>query len=167
MTEGLTLVRHSFRPLPLSRKEMKSSVRKCLSLPDTFIFNLSEAELAEQKIYDDMNQKLLSRVKELEDAIKEVVTQVADDLCWLDVYTNLSSLVGLPFEVAMIPTNQFIANCKRYENSIRTGCKYDSDESSEVIKQLQAENQELRAALEILSVLPKSMDTVDDVQGMM
>lgn len=36
-----------------------------------------------------------ARVAELEEAIRWVVTQQADDLCWMDAYVRLGKLVGV------------------------------------------------------------------------
>lgn len=68
---------------------------------------------------------LLDELERLRDAIRSVVTQEADDLCWLDVYTNLAKLVGIYFTPKlMADPEKFIANCRRFNKSLREGGKY-------------------------------------------
>jgi hypothetical protein len=74
------------------------------------------------------------RVKELEDAIRRVVTQQADDLCWMDVYNYLAALVGVRFDPAMLPADQMLANCDRYVNSLKTGCPYATDNTTKMVR---------------------------------
>jgi hypothetical protein len=70
-------------------------------------------------------RRLRARVEELEDAIKGVVTQRADDLCWRDVYTEMAKLVGIDFTPELIcDQEKFLANCKRFDESLRSGGKY-------------------------------------------
>jgi hypothetical protein len=72
----------------------------------------------------DESDRLKARVAELEDAIRRVVTQEFDDLCWLDVYRDLSALVGVEFDLKRLSTEEFLGNCARYERSLRTGEPY-------------------------------------------
>jgi len=66
-----------------------------------------------------------ARVRTLENAIRKVVTQRADDLCWRDVYTDLAKLVGVEFCPALIcDPEKFIANCRQFDASLRGGGKY-------------------------------------------
>lgn len=63
---------------------------------------------------------LRARVEELESAIRWVVTQQGDDLCWMDVYQRLGPLVGVDFDPVLVPTVLFLENCRRYESSLRS-----------------------------------------------
>lgn len=61
--------------------------------------------------------------------IRKVVTAKGDDLCWRDVYTYLAGL--LPEKPAVDftpPTDVFLGNCKRFEESMRRGTLYVSDD---------------------------------------
>jgi hypothetical protein len=69
-------------------------------------------------------ERLRRRVEELESAIRWVVTQQADDLCWMDVYQTLGAMVGVPFDPTMLPPPVFLENCRRYESSLRSGLPY-------------------------------------------
>lgn len=65
------------------------------------------------------------RARILEDAIRKVVTQRADDLCWRDVYTELAKLVGVDFKPELIcDSDKFIANCRAFDKSLREGGEY-------------------------------------------
>lgn len=77
-------------------------------------------------------QSAPERVKELEAAIRDVVMQRADDLCWFDVYTKLAGLVGLDLgrEVMMLPAEDMLVNCARYVKSLKTGCPYATDNTT-------------------------------------
>src|SRR5665213_1654583 len=71
------------------------------------------------------NERLRARCAELESAIKRVVTQEGDDLCWRDVYTELAGLVGIEFvPQLMVDPDKFAANCKAFDMSLRSGGKY-------------------------------------------
>jgi hypothetical protein len=72
-------------------------------------------------------ERLNGRITELESAVRWVVTQQADDLCWMDVYTKLAGLVGIPFDPMMIPRDVMLANCERYVDSLLGGCPYATD----------------------------------------
>lgn len=72
----------------------------------------------------DETERLKARVAELEGAIRYVLTQGQDDLCWMDVYTRLGALVGVRFEPNVLPTEVFLANCARFEASLKSGLTY-------------------------------------------
>ena len=58
----------------------------------------------------------------LRNAIRSVVTQRADDLCWRDVYTDLAKLVEIKFTPELFAeSDKFLANCKRFDASMRSG----------------------------------------------
>lgn len=61
----------------------------------------------------------------MEELIRKVVTAKQDDLCWRDVYTELAQ--ALPEKPAVDhtpPTPIFLANCARFEESMRVGSPY-------------------------------------------
>jgi hypothetical protein len=73
---------------------------------------------------DDERARLRARVAELEEAILRVVTQQEDDLCWMDIYTELAGLVRVTFDPRLLPDDMMLANCRRFVKSLRTGCPY-------------------------------------------
>jgi hypothetical protein len=68
------------------------------------------------------------RITELEDAIRYVVTQKFDDVCWLDVYVRLAKLVGLDYNPLLLPREQFLHQCGHYYDCLAAGKVYESDE---------------------------------------
>jgi hypothetical protein len=82
---------------------------------------------------------MTEREKELEDAIRWVVTQQADDLCWMDAYTKLAALVGVKFDPKMLPKEVMLRRCDRYIDSLLEGCPYATDEFTEFMRQRQAD----------------------------
>lgn len=69
--------------------------------------------------------QLEARIVELETAIRNVVTQAGDDICWRDVYTDLAKLVGIDFCPQLIcDSEKFISNCRKFDASLREGGKY-------------------------------------------
>ena len=72
-----------------------------------------------------LKDELVIEVERLRAAIRNVVTQRADALCWRDAYTDLAGLVGIQFCPQLIADpEQFAANCKHFDTSLRTGGKY-------------------------------------------
>ena len=66
------------------------------------------------------------RIQELEDAILNVVSQKADNLCWRDVYTQLANLLPDHKKVTVDstpPTDIFLGNCMKFEQSMRRADK--------------------------------------------
>lgn len=69
--------------------------------------------------------ELKTEVSKLRDAIKGVVTERADRLCWRDVYTELGKLVDIEFSPELIAEpEQFLSNCKQFDKSLREGGSY-------------------------------------------
>lgn len=72
--------------------------------------------------------KLVAEVKRLrllEDVVRRIVTQRADNLCWRDVYTELATLVGVEFCPDLIADPEhMLTNCCAFVHSLRTGGKY-------------------------------------------
>lgn len=79
----------------------------------------------EEVVLRSDNAALRERVAQLEDAIRKVVTQGGDDLCWRDCYTELAQLVGIEFCPKLIEEpEKMLANCCQFIHSMRTGGKY-------------------------------------------
>ena len=74
-------------------------------------------------------EQLRERVEELEGAIREVVTQQGDELCWLDVLRDLAKLVGLEFDPKLLPRDTFERNCRRFADHIYTGVPYATQDA--------------------------------------
>jgi hypothetical protein len=72
----------------------------------------------------DLCDRLQFRVSDLEHAIKEVVTQQGDNLCWMDAYQKLARLVGVDFDPTLLDEGEMLANCKRFVRSLKAGCPY-------------------------------------------
>ena len=90
----------------------------------------------------------IRRIRELEAAITKVVTQSADDVCWMDAYVMLGDLVGIkvtPESLAMLPTAKMLGNCGKFIDSLKGGAAYDQDFATQRIKQLEADAVEWRA----------------------
>lgn len=67
-------------------------------------------------------EDLTARIVELETAIRKVVTQRGDDICWRDAYTDLAKLVGIDFCPELIcDPEKHLANCCMFIGSLRTG----------------------------------------------
>ena len=66
-----------------------------------------------------------TRQEELEDAIRNAVTQKGDDLCWLDVMRDLAQLVGIEFNPELLPKAVFLKNCERFHTSLMDGEQYE------------------------------------------
>jgi hypothetical protein len=80
-----------------------------------------------QKTEEEWNEikKKLKRLENLETYIKQIVTERADRLCWRDIYTILAKEVGINFVPELVAgPEQFIANCKAFDQSLRNGGEY-------------------------------------------
>lgn len=65
------------------------------------------------------------RLMRLDAAVRRVVSQRADDLCWMDVYVELAGLVGVEFVPELIdPPERMLGNCRRFVDSLKTGGPY-------------------------------------------
>lgn len=66
--------------------------------------------------------ELMNDSDRLREAIKKVLTQRGDDICWRDVYTDLAKLVGIEFTPELIcDPAQHLANCERFISSLQQG----------------------------------------------
>src|SRR4051812_36026517 len=79
--------------------------------------------------------ELIARVHELENAIRYVVTQTADDICWMDAYSKLGEQVGIKFDPTLIDPAIMRKNCDRYIDSIYSGCVYSTDRITKDIRE--------------------------------
>ncbi len=73
------------------------------------------------------NEHFEERIAELEDAIRWVVTQQADDVCWMDAYVKLGKLVGVEItleQLALLPKEIMLKNCDRFIDHLQTGVAY-------------------------------------------
>lgn len=64
----------------------------------------------------------LARYQKLEAVVKRILAQRVDDVCWRDIYMDLAALVGIKYVPQLIcSSEQFLANCKRFDESFRSG----------------------------------------------
>jgi hypothetical protein len=98
----------------------------------------SPGEVAEQ-------ERLRTRLADLEAGIRHVVTREADDLCWMDAYTSLAHLVGLTFDPLLIPADRMLANCGRFVADLHAGRPYGVDRLTEELERLRGKVAELEA----------------------
>jgi hypothetical protein len=68
------------------------------------------------------------RIEELEEAIRYVVTQKFDDVCWLDAYVKLGKLVGIDYDPLLLPKAQFLHQCDHFYDCLASGETYRTDE---------------------------------------
>jgi hypothetical protein len=92
-----------------------------------------------------------ARVQELETAIKDVVTQDLDNICWMDVYTKLAKLIGIEFNPFKLPKDIFDANCARFSLAMYTDKPYSQDELTRHVMTLRFLAEEHRRAKMMLS----------------
>lgn len=87
---------------------------------------------ATAKLETDSISAELSNIKL---AIKEVVSQKADDVCWMDVYVQLGKLVGITIRaesLALLPKATFLHNCEHYIDCLKKGETYVTPTSGDV-----------------------------------
>ena len=80
---------------------------------------------------------MLDEIKEFRKEITYVVTQKADDVCWLDAYVKLGKLVGIEITVeslALLPKGVFLDNCEHYIDCLKKGEKYITPNSAQFSK---------------------------------
>lgn len=70
-------------------------------------------------------QTLKAEIRKLREAIRSVVTQRCDNVCWRDAYTDLAKLVGIDYCPELIDDpEKMLANCCQFIHSLRTGGPY-------------------------------------------
>lgn len=74
------------------------------------------------------NRCLRTRVEALEAAIRDVVTQQGDNLCWLDAYQHLAGFVGVKFDPTLLAPEEMLRNCRVFVYSLHSGCPYRTGE---------------------------------------
>lgn len=87
------------------------------------------------------------RITELEEAIRWVMTQRADDLCGMDVYVRLGRLVGIEItaeQLSMLPKGKMLANCEKFIDHLQTGIAYKPEGWAEENERLRVEITELK-----------------------
>lgn len=91
--------------------------------------------ITEEYLYIEIATGILAqeRVDQLETAIRKVVTQAGDDLCWRDIYVELARLVGIEFNPDLLPKEQMLRNCERFIDSLASGAPYFSVERERAI----------------------------------
>lgn len=62
----------------------------------------------------------------LKNKVIEVVSQKADDVCWLDSYKELASLVGVKFDPELLPRERFLSNCSYFYDCLAKGQPYST-----------------------------------------
>lgn len=81
--------------------------------------------------YDYGEDELFERIHDLEDAIRKVVTQQADDVCWADAYIELGKLVGLEVtweSLKLLPEHKFRKNCDYFATCLYNNLPYSAPE---------------------------------------
>lgn len=89
---------------------------------------------------------LVASLRQLEEAVRDVVAQEWDDVCWIDVYRRLGALLGIDFDPRMIPAEKMKANCSRFVDSLIAGTEYEKDTETRVIEEHHRAKQLLRDA---------------------
>lgn len=77
---------------------------------------------------DQMIKKDLKAYRDLLEAVRYVVTQQEDDVCWLDAYIKLAGLVGVVLDPKLLPREKFLNNCSRFYDSLACGYPYKTGE---------------------------------------
>jgi hypothetical protein len=66
----------------------------------------------------------LARLILLRDAVKRILAQNVDQVCWRDTYTELADLVSVDWKPTLLPREAFIPNCERFCDSLLSGEHY-------------------------------------------
>lgn len=107
----------------------------------------TSAPPATSVVAEEMAAGLGKRVSELESAIRDVLDQKFDDICWMDVYTKLGKLVGKPFEPHALDPERMLRNCELFVDSVcHPGKSYSRDVLSDMAKENVEAQQLLTAA---------------------
>src|SRR5690554_5248250 len=74
-------------------------------------------------------------LKALEAACMETLAQQYDDICWMDFYTKIASILGVQWQPALLPKEKLLANCQRFADAVYAGHTYDKDEVSKALEE--------------------------------
>lgn len=105
--------------------------------------------------------------KALEDACRYALSQQADNICWMDLYTRIASVLGVEWSPTLLPPEQLRANCNKFIESIYSGCVYDQGAVSRTIQEHHDARQLLQAAgygVTTTALLDSIRMLLDDVQ---
>ncbi len=83
-------------------------------------------------------EEALNQSQKLEVAVKKVLAQKLDDVCWRDVYTELAAMVGVEWKPELLPKFVFLGNCSKFHDSLATGTPYATPPSLPGLHQLVA-----------------------------
>ncbi len=87
-------------------------------------------------------QDLEDQIAAMKDAIRWVVTQQADDLCWMDAYVRLGKFVGVEItleQLKMLPKGKMLTNCDHYITCLQNGIDYKAEGLAEENERLRKE----------------------------
>jgi hypothetical protein len=95
----------------------------------------------EEKFYNIIEEaevfvKEPDKETEMKEAILDVLSQEIDHICWMDIYTKLAKVVGVPFDPTLVPRPIFEKNCQRFTESIYSGQPYAVDKMTEELERL-------------------------------
>lgn len=106
---------HEYKSLENDLEKFRDSNNRLLNK----LITLEKELLAAKKYSNERWSLLRSAYDKLEATITDVVSQEFDQLCWLDVYVKLGELIGKTFEPKLLSTEQFLNNCKHFEQCMR------------------------------------------------
>lgn len=101
-----------------------------------------------------------TELAEIKEAVRWVVTQQADDLCWMDVYVRLGKFVGVEItleQLGMLPRAKMLSNCDHFIRHMQAGVGYAPEGLAEENDRLRAENADLRERLDSLRHAVRSL----------
>lgn len=98
---------------------------------------------------DEVRTKALAEIGRLfmlDHAVRRLLAQRLDDVCWRDAYIELARLVGVEFKPELLPREAFLTNCDRFHRSLESGeCYVAPVISEEEAVQLRSEIAVLRS----------------------
>jgi hypothetical protein len=69
-----------------------------------------------------ISEQEYARLKAIEDAVRYALAQEGDDICWRDLYSKLSGLLGIDFMPKLMESPEKMkANCSRFIDSLYDG----------------------------------------------
>jgi len=109
--------------------------------------------------------------KALEEACRYALSQQADNICWMDLYTKIAKILGVEWKPTLLPPEQLRANCDRFISSIYSGCPYDQGDVSRVVQEHHDAKQLLRDAgfgvtgTPLLDTVREALDEIGRLRG--